>query len=417
MARRAKKPARVEQDGLSVRLYRKREIWFADIRIDGERQRVSLRTREKATAETNAQAFAHEIARQRITGVSIDGLTLGQLFDWYRSVIATKLNKKGAPVSHDWRVAAETRMQLFEKAWRRDVPVTDIGQAQVDAFISQRRAGTLTALAAADAEKGRKAIGVRLGTTDGDLRWLKACFNYATKHTVQGRAFLQANPLSRVTWPKEREQNKLRPRASADRYAKTQEHTDTVDPTGALRCALALARHTGHRESAILKLRVDDVLRTTTEVATGLRVAGRDEADAKHMPHGAILWRAENDKMGAAHLSALNAPARRELDLYLFASARPADAWLFPSPKVPGQPLHRRLASRQLVKAETLAELEKLKGGTWHPYRRAWATDRKGLPDIDVAASGGWSDTRALKLSYQQSDAATMFSVVSHGTE
>ena len=34
------------------------------------------------------------------------------------------------------------------------------------------------------------------------------------------------------------------------------------------------------------------------------------------------------------------------------------------------------------------------------------------MPDADVAAAGGWKDTRALKASYQHSDAGTMLRVV-----
>jgi hypothetical protein len=67
------------------------------------------------------------------------------------------------------------------------------------------------------------------------------------------------------------------------------------------------------------------------------------------------------------------------------------------------------------LKAERLAELPKLRGGLWHPYRRLWATERKHLPDRDVAAAGGWRDTRALKLSYQQTDPATVLEVVNVG--
>lgn len=46
---------------------------------------------------------------------------------------------------------------------------------------------------------------------------------------------------------------------------------------------------------------------------------------------------------------------------------------------------------------------------------RAWATERKDLPDSDVARAGGWRDTRALTENYQQADPATMLRVVSHG--
>ena len=41
-----------------------------------------------------------------------------------------------------------------------------------------------------------------------------------------------------------------------------------------------------------------------------------------------------------------------------------------------------------------------------------WASERKHMADVDVAAAGGWRDTRAMKVSYQQADAATQLRVV-----
>ena len=34
------------------------------------------------------------------------------------------------------------------------------------------------------------------------------------------------------------------------------------------------------------------------------------------------------------------------------------------------------------------------------------------MPDVDVAAAGGWKGTQALKSAYQQADAETMLRVV-----
>jgi hypothetical protein len=45
------------------------------------------------------------------------------------------------------------------------------------------------------------------------------------------------------------------------------------------------------------------------------------------------------------------------------------------------------------------------------------STERKHLLDVDVAAAAGWSDTRALKMSYQQVDELTMYSVVADATK
>ncbi len=48
-------------------------------------------------------------------------------------------------------------------------------------------------------------------------------------------------------------------------------------------------------------------------------------------------------------------------------------------------------------------------------YRRKWATERKHLPDVDVAAAGGWKELESLRQCYQQADEATMLEVVLSG--
>lgn len=90
-------------------------------------------------------------------------------------------------------------------------------------------------------------------------------------------------------------------------------------------------------------------------------------------------------------------------------------AYLFPSPISPDQPIRYELASDWLMKAEKLAEVPKQRGSLWHAYRRKWATERKHLPDVDVAAAGGWTETDSLKQCYQQADEATMLRVVLSG--
>jgi hypothetical protein len=47
-----------------------------------------------------------------------------------------------------------------------------------------------------------------------------------------------------------------------------------------------------------------------------------------------------------------------------------------------------------------------------HAFRRKWATERKHLPTVDVAAAGAWAGTETLVRCYQQTDDATMLAVV-----
>ena len=55
-----------------------------------------------------------------------------------------------------------------------------------------------------------------------------------------------------------------------------------------------------------------------------------------------------------------------------------------------------------------------------HMFTDAWGAD---LPvsdvdqsRVDVAHAAGWTDTRAMKVSYQQADPATVLRVVEHGS-
>ncbi len=77
--------------------------------------------------------------------------------------------------------------------------------------------------------------------------------------------------------------------------------------------------------------------------------------------------------------------------------------------------MSRHLAAKWLQEAEELAGLEKLDGSLWHAYRRKWATVRKHLPEADVAAAGGWTNSNTLRQVYQQADQETMLRVVLDG--
>ena len=215
--------------------------------------------------------------------------------------------------------------------------------------------------------------------------------------------------------------------ARQERFIATLGHVDTVDPEGRLRCILALARFTGRRELAICRLRANDLLLSRSRILAALAEAGMDEALAHHVPHGAIRWRSEEDKQGFLFISPISLQSREALDCYLAQNLRLGEVPLFPAlgltqkedvgPALREEgPISRHLASKWLLRAEGLAALPKLERGMFHPYRRLWASERKGLPEVDVAHAAGWKDTRAMKVSYQRADPATVRSVVEHGS-
>jgi hypothetical protein len=418
----------VEAHGVQVRVFERtrggvlyREVRGVDGKADGK-DRKSLKHRDKANAVVQAEALCKALAEVRLIGIT-EGLTLGQLFAAYRQHRVPALRPPRAR-------EATSRIAMFHEAWGRDLNVLDLSQTHVDLYVRKRRSLEIVSPGLRPTEEGKRRRGyrkprpVRDGGLHGEMSWLSTCFNFARGFKVNGRRLLGENPLQGLEWPKEK--NPRRPVANHQRYTRTLEHTDAVDSRGRLRCILALARYTGRRETAICELRASDLLLSRSRVLAALAAEGMDEGLAEHMPHGAIRWSPERDKEGFLFVSPISKAARAALDEYLRRNPRMGDVPLFPAPgkrrkkgdKSPApaeQPMSRDRAAKWLVRAEGLAELPKLVGGVFHPYRRLWATERKGLADADVAAAGGWKDTRALKISYQHADAASVLGVVEFG--
>jgi integrase len=85
---------------------------------------------------------------------------------------------------------------------------------------------------------------------------------------------------------------------------------------------------------------------------------------------------------------------------------------VFPSKRRSDTPVSRHTFGWWLRIAEKRAQLPKLEGGLWHPYRRKWATERKDHPIVDVMAAGGWSDMKTVLDCYQHADQATLSRVM-----
>jgi hypothetical protein len=88
------------------------------------------------------------------------------------------------------------------------------------------------------------------------------------------------------------------------------------------------------------------------------------------------------------------------------------DVPLFPSAKAIARPWSRWHARDLLERAERKAGLEPLQGSDFHAYRRAWASARKDMSAVDVAATGGWRDLRSLERCYTLPDEATILRVM-----
>lgn len=71
------------------------------------------------------------------------------------------------------------------------------------------------------------------------------------------------------------------------------------------------------------------------------------------------------------------------------------------------------LLSQWIRKAEKDAGLPKLAGGTCHPYRRKWRSERNGAPTKAVMFARGWSDVNTMLNCYDHPEEADILAVTS----
>jgi len=389
----------IEESGISVRLYERepggviyRDVWNGDAR-----DRKSLCHADRKLAEQQARELARRLSDLRHAGHT-GAVTFGQLVGLYRLHRLPLLS----PVRQR---AVRGMLALLERHFPADRVVDELGQPDIDAYVAARRSGAIVSPRHRTGETG-----VRDGTIRNEVHLLMSIVAWGQTHRVSGRRLLTVNPLHGATLP--REKNAKRPIATEARYRKLLEVADRAERTGRFRLVLTLARETGRRINAICKLSVRDLLLSRDQLVTALGAAGLPLQWAEQWPHGAILWRAANDKKGYESIAPLSAAARGALDAYLARYPMAGDVPLIPGRGKPDQSVKKEMAGYWLSRAETLAKLPKLARGGYHPFRRMWASERRHLPAQDVAAAGGWRSLEVMRHAYQHADAAGMMSVV-----
>lgn len=358
----------------------------------------SLRHRDKQ----RAMAYADELTvrlREGSQDVLGGEVTIERLFRLYHEHRTPA--KAKATQLEDLR-----RMTLFARFFGPRRRADRITLGEWEKFIAVRGRGAIDSKGQ-EVEQGDRRP-VRTRTVQADLIWLRAVLRWGTRwRSPKGHYLLNENPVRGCDLPRER--NPRRPVATEDRYEKVLAVSDEVAmqvywsgrpeaQRSHLRELLILANGTGRRISAILRLSYAD-----------LRL--------KRGPHGSIQWPAATDKMKRETLVPVSIAVRTAIDQVLRDRPGVGDLPLFPSPQDVTKPTRYELAAEWLREAEERAGLTKQDGGLWHPYRRKWATERKHLPDVDVAAAGGWLNPRTLVDLYQQPDDETLFRVVSDPTQ
>jgi integrase len=184
--------------------------------------------------------------------------------------------------------------------------------------------------------------------------------------------------------------NPSRPVATTHEYFRMLSVADQVHPyMGDL---LTIAAETGRRINSVLHLQASDW-----------------KPDVGRF--GALLWRAEHDKLNAESIVVVSEAVRNIMAGIFRDRPTVGQAWLFPAQKTDG-PVGKRLVGRWWEKTEDLAGIEHLRARGWHSLRRRWATLRKGHAVQDVAAAGGWTSTQVLRDLYTQAEVAQVEAAV-----
>jgi integrase len=156
---------------------------------------------------------------------------------------------------------------------------------------------------------------------------------------------------------------------------------------------LAIAEGTGRRIGAVRQLRYRDLRLSEGE-------------------YGKIAWPADTDKSGKAWTTPISPAVRQRLLNVLRERPGLGPAPLFPAPRTLNEPVDRETLAHYLRQAERKAGVPHLPQDSFHGLRRKWVTERKHLPDVDVAKAGGWRSIATMKRSYQQADEAGVLEVV-----
>jgi len=374
--------------GACVRLFQKRRggAFYRQVWVRGKSDRACLQTRNRTEAERLGKQLLARLLQGEVPQAG--RLTLAELWERYRTEAPNFLDNLVSTQRDD-----EGRAAILLSFFGPNREVRTLSARDQAAYIEKRLRGGLTK------RDGRPTRPVRTAAVKGDLDLLHMMLSWATTVRVEdGSRLMQEHPLAGVRRPHEK--NPRRPVATVERYQATRtamqelcaKAADDLERTRWIKMelALVLAEATGRRLGSIRQLRWEDV----------------------DFEHRRIRWRAEADKKRRE--SVVPVPQHLIDELRLFRRKLGAVAgWVFAGERMPDQPMDRHLFDKWLTVAEKAAEVPKLEGGLWHPYRRKWATERKQHALKDVAAAGGWKDVETLLTCYQQPDEETLLAVMS----
>lgn len=365
--------------GARVRVYERGNVIHAAVwdEHSNSYHRWSLGHNDRERAEEQARELAEK--RRRGLQVLAGATTIGMLTDEYE--------KAKLPTRKTEHTRSEVRRQAA--LWRnfpgRDFRVDRISRRELDDFAHKRFKGLIDARGNPVPDGQRRTV--RKRSVECDLRALYAMLEWGTETKKPNGDWLVAeNPMRRFKKKLFRNWTEHAPRrqiATREWYERVLAKAPEVHSY--LLNALKIGRGTGRRINSILRLRANDYLPDVSE-------------------YGAIRWRGEYDKMGNETVTPVNAAVAEAIRAQRQAAAAVGDGWLFAHPKHPSKPISYNTLWKWLRRAERLAEVEHAPFSGFHALRRLWTTERKALPDVDVAKAGGWKNPNVMRLAYQHAD-------------
>jgi integrase len=384
--------------GVTVRVYEREAggviylaLWDPEARDGaGGYRRLSLATTDRTAARKRADEAFAELTTGRRASLN-RAPTIGTIIDGY--------------LKHECQAMAEGTLRWLPPAlesWKNflgaDTQADDVGQREWTDYVRLRMAGVIDGRGRPVPAGQRRAV--KPGTVRLCLDAIMAAFHWAETFRIDNkRRMLAENPFRGLKLPDN--PNVVRSIWTHDRFEKVLAVAETltmqVEWYGKRRlvpCCLAdvmvIAEETGRRIGAVRQLRVSD-----------LKLS--DTSEAK--PHGVIEWPAGTDKKRKSWRGPISRTLRERLLRILRArESVGGDGYLFPAPRNINAAVGRETLAVFLRQALKDAGLPRLAHDAFHGLRRKWATERKHLPERDVATAGGWRSSSVMKRAYVQAD-------------
>ena len=390
--------------GYRVRLFENRDkggMIYREVQLPGGRKsRQSLGTRDRARAEEIGRQIVAGLMAGREARAPNGPVPLGQLCDQFLAECPMFLDNTAKG-----RRETRVRLQVLRSGLGEMRDARTLSEHDIRQYEARRRAGGI-----------RYGVGsitapVRQRSIQADVKALKQVLNWGCSVTYpDGSRLLDRNPLQFIRV--RGESDVARPITSVERFEATRRAMQEMqqryrDEAQTLPTARARAR-AKERELAWIRAELGLVLLRFTGRRRG-SIVGLQWADVAFDTHH-ILWRARYDKKGKTW----RIPYPPELFDTLREFQRRLGAvggYVFPRRGDPNQPTVPELLSQWIRKAEEKAGLSKLPGGTCHPYRRLWRSERGHLPAKAVAVAGGWSDEATMERCYNLPDEAHVLAV------